>query len=207
MRWIRLWISFLNHESQSETMTNFLSQFFRMKPIDKSRRTNKSLCIYLAHFIGSYKWVVLSIYSRRVIYFLSKLIIIFMNLNDCIIVLYDCFKLQILRMTVFWTGCGRCTWLGKISIVLISVWLLTIIISVNHVFKQHSSYPFTDDQYDKVDSEKLQKITNKILQLKKQNNVLRNLIYGWVIYFTIFVSFFTIILYHILFEGLKGKVA
>ena len=84
-----------------------------------------------------------------------------------------------IKMILAWNTCGRCSWLGKISFLLISVWLLTIIISVNHIFNHNSGNNPDSSQADKIDQEKLVKITNKFQQLKEQNDALRNVLFGY----------------------------
>ena len=81
-------------------------------------------------------------------------------------------------MTVLRNSFGRCNWLGRISIILIIGWLLTIFLSINRIFKGNPNNLPDHDQNLKENFEKLIQMSNDFQVLKKQNNVLRNIILG-----------------------------
>ena len=81
-------------------------------------------------------------------------------------------------MTVLRNSFGRCNWLGRISIILIVGWLLTIFLSINRMFKGNPNNLPDHDQNLKENLEKLIQMSNSFQVLKKQNNVLRNIILG-----------------------------
>ncbi|XP_011496269.1 PREDICTED: alpha-(1,6)-fucosyltransferase, partial [Ceratosolen solmsi marchali] len=81
-------------------------------------------------------------------------------------------------MTLFRNSYNRCNYLGKVSILLISVWLLTIILSINHMFKNNSINSSDYNPDSKEDSERLLHMINNLHMLKKQNKALRNIILG-----------------------------
>ena len=61
-------------------------------------------------------------------------------------------------MAVLWTAGGRRTYLGKIGFFLMFIWLLTLIMSINYIWKQRAST--SNRQVNNNDSEYLFEISN-----------------------------------------------
>jgi hypothetical protein len=81
-------------------------------------------------------------------------------------------------MTLLRHNYSRCNYLGKLSILLISTWLLTIILTINHILEYNSINSSDNHQHSKEDSEQLIHMIDNFNLLKEQNRALRNIILG-----------------------------
>ncbi|KAJ8687903.1 hypothetical protein QAD02_023698 [Eretmocerus hayati] len=77
-------------------------------------------------------------------------------------------------MTVLRSYFGR--WLGKLSVLLIIAWFLTIIVSINLMVRNASINSTSSGLNLRVDSAQLSNIKNDIKRLKDQNNILRKIL-------------------------------
>lgn len=75
-----------------------------------------------------------------------------------------------------WTG--RPSWLGKLGLALLAAWLLVLILSVSHVFKNNPSSMENGASGFKENSQRLAQMTSEFEILKKQNEALANIILG-----------------------------
>lgn len=79
-------------------------------------------------------------------------------------------------MAGFWSG--RPGWLGKLGIVLLITWLLVLILSVSHVLKNNSSSLRDAKNGNKENTMRLAQMANDFEVLRRQNEVLRNIVIG-----------------------------
>ncbi|XP_058790161.1 alpha-(1,6)-fucosyltransferase isoform X2 [Phymastichus coffea] len=73
---------------------------------------------------------------------------------------------------------GRYKWLGKMTVILIIIWLLAITLLINQILKTNSNL-FHDKKEQKLkneDAERMQKLSNNFEKLKKQNVMLHNIL-------------------------------
>lgn len=79
-------------------------------------------------------------------------------------------------MATFWSG--RPGWLGKLGIALLATWLLVLIISVSHIFKNNSLSSHDENPTNKENAQRLTQMVNDFEILKTQNEALKNIILG-----------------------------
>lgn len=75
---------------------------------------------------------------------------------------------------------GRPGWLGKLGIALLVTWFLVLIISIVHIFKLNSSSSRDASTANKENTQRLAQMVNDFETLKRQNDVLKNFILGYV---------------------------
>ena len=75
-----------------------------------------------------------------------------------------------------WTG--RPSWLGKLGLALLAAWLLVLILSVSHVFRNNAASTEDAETSNKENSHRLAQMAIEFEILKKQNEALANIILG-----------------------------
>ncbi|XP_012276842.1 alpha-(1,6)-fucosyltransferase [Orussus abietinus] len=79
-------------------------------------------------------------------------------------------------MAALWSG--RLGWLGKLGLLLLAAWLLILIVSVSHVFRNSPSTSHEASPNEKENAKRLAQMMKEFDVLKRQNEALRSVILG-----------------------------